>query len=119
MRLAKISERAAELADKYEVPEHLSNASQKLSEVSGKVYDRMSVAGDAARRGAMSAYHTALEHPRTSIGGIILAAALIGGALWYVFGDWRKPEPRKRHGGRVRAGNERRKRHRASRPAAT
>ena len=46
----------------------------------------MSVAGEAARRHAMAAYRTALDHPRTSIGGIIIAA-LVGGLLWYMFGD--------------------------------
>ena len=96
MRLAQITNRAAELSEKYELPEHLDNASRKLSEVSGKVYDRMSVAGEAARRQAIAAYRTALEHPKTSIGGIVLAAALVGGLLWYMFGDERRPVQRRR-----------------------
>jgi len=125
MRLAQFTNRATErataLAEKYEIPEHLDNASQKLSEVSGKVYDRMSVAGEAARRHAMAAYRTALEHPKTSIGGIILAAALVGGLLWYMFGDERRPvQRRRRTGSRVRAGTERRRKQRsAARPASS
>ena len=121
MRLEQISNRVANLAEKYEVPEQLNQASRKLGEVTEKVYDRMSVAGDAARRHAMAAYRTALEHPKSSIAGIVLAAAVVGGVLWYVFGDWRKPPvQRRRHGSRVRAGAERRRKHRAAaRPAAT
>lgn len=121
MRLAHITDRAAELSEKYQVPEHLNQASRKLSEVSEKVVDRVSEASEAARRGAAMAYRTALEHPKTSIGAVIVAAALVGGALWYVFGNWRKPAiQRRRHGTRLRAGNERRRKHRAAaRPAAT
>lgn len=121
MRLAQLTNRAAELSEKYEVPEHLDNASRKLSEVSGKVYDSMSVAGEAARRHAMAAYRTALDHPRTSIGGIIIAAALVGGLLWYMFGDERRPvQRRRRTSSRVRAGMERRRKHRsAARPASS
>lgn len=121
MRLAHITDRAAELSEKYQVPEHLNQASRKLSEVSEKVVDRVSEASEAARRGAAMAYRTALEHPKTSIGAVIVAAALVGGALWYVFGNWRKPAiQRRRHGTRLRAGSERRRKHRAAaRPAAT
>jgi len=111
MRLAEVSNRVAELSEKYEVP-------QKLNRVSEKVHGQMSVAGDAARRGATMAYHAALEHPRTAIGGVILAAALVGGALWYVFGEGRQPAPRKRHAPRVRAGSERRRRPRRARVSA-
>jgi hypothetical protein len=120
MRLESISNRVANLAEKYEVPEHLNQASRKIGEVGEKVYDRMSMAGEAARRHATAAYRTALEHPKTSIAGIVLAAALVGGALWYVFGDWRKPPvQRRRSGSRVRAGTERRRKHRsAARPAS-
>ena len=120
MRLEQISERMADLAEKHEVPQHLEQASRTLGEVSGKVYDRLSVAGEAARRGAAMAYRTALEHPRTSIGAVIVAAALVGGVLWYVFGDWRKPPVQRRRAGthRVRAGAERRRRTRSARAAA-
>jgi hypothetical protein len=118
MRLAQIPQRVSQLAEEYEVPERVNDASRKLTEVSGKVYDHMSVAGDAARRGAMTAYRHALEHPRSSIGGIILAAAIVGGVLWYVFGDWRRPAQRRRHATRVRAGAERRKRQRGARASA-
>ena len=121
MRMADISSRAADLAERYEVPEHLNQASRKLSEVSEKVYDRMSTAGEAARRGALAAYRTALEHPKTSIGGIIIAAALVGGLLWYMFGDERRPVQRRRAGAsRLRAGTERRRKGRsAARPASS
>lgn len=118
MRLAAISNRAAELSEQYEVPKHLDNASRKLSEVSSKVYDQLGVAGDAARRGAVAAYRTALEHPKTSIGGIIIAAALVGGLIWYMFGNERRPVQRRRTQTRVRAGSERRRKPRAARPAA-
>jgi hypothetical protein len=118
MRLAEISNRAAELSEQYEVPKHLDNASRKLSEVSGKVYDQLSVAGESARRGAAAAYRTALDHPKTSIGGIVIAAALVGGLLWYMFGNQRRPVQRRRSHARVRAGAERRRKPRAARPAA-
>ena len=119
MRLAEITNRAAELSEQYEVPKHLDTASRKLSEVSSKVYDQLGVAGEAARKGAAAAYRTALDHPRTSIGGIVIAAALVGGLLWYMFGNQRRPVQRRRnHGPRVRAGAERRRKSRASRPAA-
>jgi hypothetical protein len=119
MRLAQVSNRLANLAENCEVTGHLTDASQKLGQVSEKVYDQMSAAREVARRGAQHAYRVALENPRTSAAaGAILAAALIGGVLWYVFGDWRKPAPRKRVGARVRAGAERRKRARQARAAA-
>jgi len=112
MRLAEVSNRVAELSEKYEVP-------QKLNRVSEKVHDQMSVAGDAARRGATIAYRAALEHPRTAIGGVILAAVLVGGALWYVFGEWRRTAaPRRRHATRVRGGAERRRKPRQARASA-
>ena len=111
-RVADLSDRVADLSEKYQVPE-------KLGRVSEKVYDGVSVASQAARKGAIAAYRTALEHPRASIGGIIIAAALVGGALWYVFGNWRKPPiQRRRHATRARANTERRRRSRAARPAA-
>ena len=121
MRLEQISNRVANIAEKYEVPEHLNQASRKIGEVGEKVYDRMSVAGEAARQRAMEAYKLALEHPKTSVVGAVLAAAVVGGVLWFVFGDWRKPPvQRRRHGSRVRAGSERRRKHRAAaRPAAS
>jgi hypothetical protein len=103
----QVSNRVADLAEQYEVPERLNRA-----------YDKVSAAGEAARQGAMAAYRTALEHPKTSIGGLILAAALVGGLLWYMFGDERRPVQRRRHTSRVRAGTERRRKHRAARAAA-
>lgn len=111
MRLAQISNRVADLSEQYEVPE-------KLNRVSEKIYDKVSVAGQAAQRGAIAAYRTALEHPRTSIGGIIVAAALVGGLLWFMFGDERRPVQRRRKGARLRAGAERRKRAKHARASA-
>jgi len=118
MRLAEISNRAAELSEQYEVPKHLDTASRKLSEVSSKVYDQLGVAGQAARKGAAAAYRTALDHPRTSIGGIIVAAALVGGLLWYMFGNERRPVQRRRSHSRARAGTERRRKPRTARHAS-
>ena len=118
MRLAEISNRAAALSEQYEVPKHLDNASRKISEVSSKVYDQLGVAGDAARKTAAAAYRTALDNPKTSIGGVIIAAALVGGLLWYMFGSERRPVQRRRTHTRVRAGSERRRKPRAARPAA-
>ena len=110
MRLAQIPDRVAQLAEEYEVPERLSDASKK-------VYQGMSAASETARKGALAAYRTALEHPKASIGGVILAAALVGGVLWYVFGEWRRPAVHRRTGARVRARSERRK-HSRERSAA-
>jgi hypothetical protein len=117
MRLAEISNRAAELSEQYEVPKHLDNASRKISEVSSKVYDQLGAAGDVARKGAVAAYRTALEHPKTSIGGVIIAAALVGGLLWYMFGNARRPVQRRRTHTKVRAGSERRRKPRPARHA--
>lgn len=112
MRLAQVTNRVADLSERYEVPE-------KLGRVSEKVVDGMSVASEAARKGAMTAYRAALEHPRASIGGAIVVVALVGGLLWFMFGDKRHPVQRRRPRTRVRAGAERRtKTSRAARPAA-
>jgi hypothetical protein len=102
-RLAEVPSRLSEVAERYQVPERVSTASQKMSE-------GMSAAGEAARRGAQAAYHIAREYPKTSVAGALVAAALIGGALWYLFGDPRRPVERRRKGTRVRAVSERRKR---------
>jgi hypothetical protein len=116
MRLAQVPNRLAQMAEDCEVTERLTDASKRLGQFSEKAYDRMSVAGDAARRGALVAYRTALEHPKTSIGGLIIAAAVVGGILWYVFGDRGQAAPRRRP--RVRAKTERRKQPRQARAAA-
>lgn len=106
MRLADVSER-------YEIPERLNAASQKVRE-------GVSAAGDAAYRGAHAAYQVAREYPRTSIGAAVAAAAIIGGVLWYLFGDKRhQPVQRRRSQSRLRAAAEQRKKHRTSRAAAT
>lgn len=79
-------------------------------EVAAQVAPISQKAYKQARYGAQVAYRAALEHPRTSIAGMVLAAAVIGGLLWYMFGDARKPVERRRKGPRVRAVSERRKR---------
>jgi hypothetical protein len=104
MTLAEVSNRLSEVAERYQVPERVSAASQKL-------YEGMSTAGDAARRGAHATYQIAREYPRASVASALVAAALIGGALWYLFGDPKRPVERRRRGARVRAVSERRRRH--------
>ena len=84
MRLAEVSNRLSEVAQRYEVPKRVGAASQKI-------HEGMSYAGDAARRGAHVAYRMAREHPGTSVASLVLAAALVGGVLWYLFGDPRHP----------------------------
>lgn len=112
MRLADVPTRLSEVSERYHVPERLSAASHKVRE-------GMHAAGDAAYRGAYSAYQFAREHPRSTIGGAIAAAAIIGGVLWYLFGDARhEPVQRRKSHSRVRAGGERRRKGRAARAAA-
>jgi hypothetical protein len=97
-----------------DVSNHLNEMSERY-----QVPERLRSAGEQARRGANAAYRTALDHPRESmIAGAILAAAVIGGVLWYVFRDRRRPQARTRPTARVRAGAERRKRSKAQRAAA-
>jgi hypothetical protein len=79
----------------------------KVGPAYNKVAEKV-VAGPAVRHGAEAAYRMALKHPKTSIGGAILAAAVIGGLLWYMFGNSRQPVQRRRTGPRVRAVSERR-----------
>ena len=104
MTLAEVSNRLSEVAERYQVPERVSAASQKI-------HEGMGYAGDAARRGAQVAYGIAREYPRASVASALVAAALIGGALWYLFGDPKRPVERRRRGARVRAVSERRRRH--------
>ena len=122
MRLAEVSSRLNEVSERYQVPERLSAASKKayegMSVASQKAYEGMGVAGEAARRGAHAAYQMAREYPRASIGGAILAVALVGGLLWYMFGDRQRPVQRRKHGNRVRAGAERRRKGRAAHAAS-
>jgi hypothetical protein len=103
-RLTEAPARLSELSERYQVPERVSAASQKM-------YEGMSAAGESARRGAHAAYQRAREYPRASVAGALVAAALIGGALWYLFGDPKRPVERRRRGARVRAVSERRRRH--------
>jgi hypothetical protein len=101
MRLAEVPSRLNEVSEKYQVPQ------------------RLRAVGETAREGARSAYRTALEHPRTSAtAGIILAAALVGGVLWYLFHDRRTSTAQRSQGTRTRTGAERRKRAKNARQAA-
>jgi len=96
----------------------LASITERISPVSEKLYDGVNSAGEAVSQGAQAAYRAALDHPRTSIGGLILAAGLVAGALWYVFGDWRRPASRRGTATRVRAGTARRRRAKHARAAA-
>jgi pimeloyl-ACP methyl ester carboxylesterase len=98
----------------------LASVTDRIGPVSEKIYDGISTAGEAVCEGAETAYQTALKYPKTSIGGFVLAAALIGGALWYIFGREQPAQRARRHAGaRARAGSERRKRQRPARASAT
>jgi hypothetical protein len=104
MRLAQVTRDVAdhlnEASERYQVPQRLRYAGETARETA-----RM--ASETARRGAQHAYHMALEHPRTSAAaGIILAAAIVGGVLWYIFGT-ESNEPRRTR--RVRAGTGRKR----------
>jgi hypothetical protein len=98
--------RVNEVAERYQVPERLDFAKEKLGDVSSRVADRMTAASHAA-------YRLARENPRTSIASGVVAAMLVGGLLWWMFGDRKHPVQRRRSGQRVRAGTERRRRQRA------
>lgn len=115
MTLSEVSNRLSEVAERYQVPERVSVASQKLYEgmsTAGEAVRKGAVvAGEAAHRGAHAAYQMAREYPRASVASALVAAALIGGALWYLFGDPKRPVERRRRGARVRAVSERRRRH--------
>jgi hypothetical protein len=104
MRFAQVTRDVAdqlnEASERYQVPQRLRYAGETARETA-----RM--ASETARRGAQQAYHMALEHPRTSAAaGIILAAAIVGGVLWYIFGN-ASNEPRRTR--RVRAGTGRKR----------
>ena len=115
MRLAEVtkevSNHLSEVSERYQVPQRFRRATDVASEA-------VHSAGDAARRGAQQAYRIALDNPRTSAAaGMILATALVGGLLWYIFGNQekaqRKPRPR------VRARTERRKQSRSAKASAS
>lgn len=113
MRLAEVTREVSnhlnEASERYQVPQRLRYAGETARETA-----RM--ARETARRGAQHAYQMALENPRTSAAaGIILATAIVGGVLWYIFGGERQAPRRPR--ARVRAGTGR-KRAKSSRAAA-
>ena len=115
MRLAEmtkeVSNQLSEVSERYQVPQRLRRASDAACEAAY-------TASDAARRGANQAYRMALDHPRASAAaGVILATALIGGVLWYIFGGEKK-EPQKTRT-RVRARTERRKQGRSAKASAS
>jgi len=114
MRLAEVtkevSNHLSDVSERYQVP-------QRFRRASDTAIDTARVAGDAARRGAHHAYRMALDNPRTSMAaGAILAAAVIGGVLWYIFGNERQQPVQRKARSRVRAGT---KRGKAARQAAT
>ena len=115
MRLAEmtkeVSNQLSEVSERYQVPQRLRRASDAACEAAY-------TASDAARRGARQAYRIALDNPRASAAaGIILAAAAVGGLLWYIFGNQEKPQRKPRP--RVRARTERRKQSRGARASAS
>ena len=103
MNLANMANRVNEVAQRYQVPERLDMAKETISDLSGRMAERMSAAGQTA-------YRYARENPRTSVASAIVAAMLVGGLLWYMFGDRSKPVERRRKGARVRAVSEKRRR---------
>jgi hypothetical protein len=110
MRLAEVtrdvSNHLNEMSERYQVPQRLRSAGDAAC-------DAAYMASDAARRGASRAYRIALDNPRTSAAaGVVLAAAIVGGVLWYIFGNQEKPQRKPRP--RVRARTERRKRGRST-----
>lgn len=118
MRLAEVtkdvSEQLAEVAERYQVPERLRVASDVARRGAQTAYDN-------AYRGAQRAYQLARENPRASVAaaGVIVAAAIVGGVLWYIFG--RETEQEQRRTRRVRAGTGRKRARTTranSRPAA-
>lgn len=114
MRLAEVTKEVSdhlnEVSERYHVPERLRVASDTARRGANAAYEH-------AYRGARNAYQMALEHPRTSAAaGIVVAAAIVGGVLWYIFGNQRQQEPRRQRT-RVRAGTARR-RAKTSRAAA-
>ena len=112
MRLADVSTRLSEVSERYHVPERFSAASQKVRE-------GVHAAGDAAYRQAHAAYELARAYPKTSIGGAIAAAMIIGGVLYWLFGrEGSQPVQRRRSHSRVRAGGERRRKNRTARASA-
>ena len=112
MNLANMANRVNEVAQRYQVPERLDTAKETISDLSGRMAERMSAA-------SQTAYRYARENPRTSVASAIVAAMLVGGLLWYMFGDRNHPVQRRRPGNRVRAGTERRRHHRGARPSAS
>jgi hypothetical protein len=101
MKLAEVPRRLNEVSEQYQIPQ------------------RLRAVGETACESAQSAYHMALKHPRTSAtAGIALAAALIGGVLWYLFHDRRTSSPQRSQATRARTGAERRKRAKSARQAA-
>ena len=113
MRLAEVTREVAdqlnEASERYQVPQRLQMARETARRGAQVAYDN-------AYRGARHAYRVALDNPRASAAaGVILAAAIVGGMLWYIFGRETEQEPRRTR--RVRAGTGR-KRARSTRTSA-
>jgi hypothetical protein len=102
----QLGEQLSDVSERYQVPERLRVASDTARRGAHTAYR-------GAYRGARHAYNLALDNPRASAAaGVVLAAAIVGGVLWYIFG--RETEPEQRRTRRVRAGTGR-KRARTSR----
>jgi hypothetical protein len=114
MRLAEVTKDVAgqlnDVSERYQVPQRLRYAGETAREAARR-------ASETARRGAEHAYHYALEHPRASAAaGVVLAAAIVGGVLWYIFGGQRE-QPRQSRRVRAGTGRKRAKTTRSSRAA--
>ena len=115
MRLAEVTRDVAEhlndVSERYQVPQRLQMAKESARRSAQVAYDN-------AYRGAQQAYRVAMENPRASAAaGVVLAAAIVGGVLWYIFGR-QNEQPRRTRRVRAGTGRKRARTTRASRAAA-
>ena len=115
MRIAEVTRDMAEqlndVSERYQVPQRLRHASETARRGAEHAYRH-------ANRAAQNAYQLALENPRASAAvGVVVAAAIVGGVLWYICGG-RREEPRQTRRVRAGTGRKRAKTARASRAAA-
>jgi len=116
MRLAEVTRDVAghlnEVSERYQVPQRLRVAQDMARRGAQTAYDN-------AYRGAQSAYRVAMNNPRASAAaGVILAAAIVGGVLWYIFGSEREQQERRTRRVRAGTGRKRARTTRSSRAAA-
>ena len=115
MRLAEVTrdvtEQLNDVSERYQVPQRLRHAGDTARRGAEHAYRH-------AYRGAQNAYQMALENPRASAAvGVVVAAAIVGGVLWYIFGN-RREEQRPTRRVRAGTGRKRAKTTRSSRAAA-